>query len=84
MAFNLEQVDKFFQNVRGWPHAHGTRTLEGAALLPPTDAFFAEKLSTVVALDGVSRDFELVASSLHTARYLPRVSSANTAGAVKA
>lgn len=63
MAFNLKQVDKFFQNVRGWPHSHGAWTLERAALLPPADAFFAEQLAAVVALDRVSRDFEADAAN---------------------
>lgn len=42
VTFDLEQLYKFFKNVRARPHAHWARTLERAALLPPSDAFLAE------------------------------------------
>lgn len=36
--------------MRAWPHPHGPRTLERAALLPLADAVLAEQLTAVVAL----------------------------------
>ena len=53
VTHNLDDLEKFLEDVRAWAHSQNTWTLEGTILLPPGDALLAEKFAAVVALHRV-------------------------------
>ena len=54
MAFDLKYLNELLKYVRAWSNSQWAWTLEGTLLLPPGNAFLAEKLSAIITFHRIN------------------------------